>query len=252
MALRAGYYGLKKKFIDKVNKWDQLVFPRSEQAVLGAKNLLPPNVSKTFTDITFTVDEDGVVTVNGTASASRNYSYYTMVGDGKDYIINCGNPNVAPSPAPLGVYVFDSTEPRQYDVIGTEDKKITFTEGHAFTVYFVVRVGNTVTNEKIYPMLRLATDPEPTYVPYAMTNKELTVSATDQKTAINAIISAATGAADFAAFKTAMGATTPVTRSYQIEGTTEPDSRSIEEPVVEKKTTTRKKSTAKAETTEEV
>jgi len=156
----------------------QGMFPRSEQVVLGAKNLLLPNVSKTITDVTFTVDENGVVTVNGTASEARNYEYFTMTGDGKDYIINCGNPNVASSPAPLGFYVYDSTVPRQYDVIGTEDKKITFTEGHTFTVYFVVRAGNTVTNEKLYPMLRLATDIDSTYAPYAMTNRELTENTT--------------------------------------------------------------------------
>ena len=109
-------------------------------------------------------------------------------------------------------------------------------------------------------MVILASDNDFTYELYAMTNQELTTSVTeltasaaDQKTAINAIIAAATGAADFAAFKAAMGTITPVTRSFQIEGTTEPDSRSIEtdeQPV--KKTTTRKKSTAKADTQEEV
>ena len=86
-----------------------------------------------------------------------------------------------------------------------------------------------------------------------MTNKELTVSAADQKTAINAIITAATSAADFAAFKAAMGAITPVTKSLSMAAAPEENIKDeIEEPVVEKKTTTRKKSTAKADTNEEV
>ena len=38
----------------------------------------------------------------------------------------------------------------------------------------VVASGKTANNDVFYPMLRLASDPDDTYVPYVMTNKELT------------------------------------------------------------------------------
>ena len=94
----------------------------------------------------------------------------------------------------------------------------------------------------IYPQIVSVLNPNTTtFTQFAMTNQQLTASASDQKTAINAIISAATGAADFAAFKTAMSAISPVTRSAA------PEERSldVEEPVVVKKTT--RKSTKKTE-----
>lgn len=86
------------------------------------------------------------------------------------------------------------------------------------------------------------------YAPYAMTNQQLTGSANEQKTAINAIISAATGAADFAAFKTAMAAISPVTRSAA------PDTREASPEVIEDDpepvTKTTKSSTKKTTTKE--
>ena len=78
------------------------------------------------------------------------------------------------------------------------------------------------------------------YVMFAMTNRSLTLSAVDQRDMINSIISAATGAADFAAFKTAMGAITPATRSLALsEKTLDAPELTEDEPIV-KKTTTRK------------
>ena len=41
-------------------------------------------------------------------------------------------------------------------------------------IYINVVTAGTYTNVKIYPMIRLATDPNPTYRPYAMSNQELT------------------------------------------------------------------------------
>ena len=40
-----------------------------------------------------------------------------------------------------------------------------------------VRSGTTLSNAMVYPMIRLASDPDDTYVPYAMTNRELTEKA---------------------------------------------------------------------------
>ena len=104
----------------------------------------------------------------------------------------------------------------------------------------------TSENPKIFkPMIYLASNIVNDYVPFAMTNQQLTDSATDQKTAINAIITAATGAADFAAFKTAMGAITPVTRSLSL--TKEDMTDEVKEDVEPEKTVTKKRTTKKTE-----
>ena len=58
--------------------------------------------------------------------------------------------------------------------------------------------GQTVNNLVFYPMLRLASDPDDTYQPYAMTNRELTekkINIADLKTVVSA-------SSDFTDFKT--------------------------------------------------
>ena len=64
--------------------------------------------------------------------------------------------------------------------------------------YIVIKNGTTVSNKMFYPMLRLASDPDDTYQPYAMTNRELTeekINLSDLKTVVSA-------SSDFADFKT--------------------------------------------------
>ena len=63
----------------------------------------------------------------------------------------------------------------RYD-IDSEHPSYTFTVPSTATKYdfqLYVRVGKSV-NATLYPMIRLASDPDNTYVPYAKTNKELT------------------------------------------------------------------------------
>ena len=259
MALRAGYYGVKRRIKDKIEEiaaaWDTTIaslFPRSEQAVLGAKNLLP-SYSGTYTTggVTYTADANGVVTCSGTATGTsfwrKSYGSLTLKkGKYKIY----GGPDIATFAGnDVFVGLWNGTTYITPDA-GTTD---TYTFTQDTSVQFTIRIGSgiDISSYVFYPMIRLATDPDDTYVPYAMTNRELTLSEQDQKTAINAIITAATSAADFTAFKTAMGAITPVSRSLSMAAPEEIVKDEIEDPVVEKKTT-KKKSTAKAETTEEV
>ena len=97
-----------------------------------------------------------------------------LTGDGNEYLVSCGNANAAGYPALLGFYVYDNTDSVQYNIIGTESKKIKFTQGNNFSFNIIARTGGAISNEKIYPMMRIAEDTDDTYVPYAMTNKELT------------------------------------------------------------------------------
>jgi hypothetical protein len=250
MALRAGYYGIKRglkaKLADIAGTWDQTVasiFPRSEAAILGAKNLWKSTESFNFSMPSARTHSFLASNTIGAGDYTVSFTVSSSTAGSKLFSVRVIYDNNAESTARSytiadGVYSFALNVPA-----GRSIKSIYVNMNSEETT-------GAFTLSKI--MVTLGTDTDTTYANYALTNYELTKSAADQKTAINAIITAATGAADFAAFKTAMSAITPLTRSIYVEGTTEPDSRSIEEPIVEKKTTTRKKSTAKAETTEEV
>ena len=158
----------------------------ADNGVLGAKNLLKyPYITTTITKngITFTDNGDGSVTVNGTATASADF--------------HCG---VSSTPYYHDfVNRYKGTD-RKFRFAGkTSNVRLQFWSTN-FTVYnedvfafpaninmnnfnFSIHVNNgvTVNNETIYPMMILASDPDDTYVPYAMTNRELT----EELTAIN-------------------------------------------------------------------
>lgn len=121
----------------------------------------------------------------------------------------------------------------------------------------LIRQNQSAAGLTFYPMISYEGG---SFVPYVMTNSILTTEVvnltggmTEHKEVINAIISAATGAADFAAFKAAMGNITPLTRGLElISGVM------IEEPISGPDTNTRttkksnsKKSTATAEAEKE-
>lgn len=273
MALRAMYKGFKKVQApliiirpgelainqDALNtELNTVFFPRSEQAILGAKNLLD---NQAVSGGNFTVNENKTITVNGTFS-ERTVLY-----------IRSKLTKYAP---PAGTYnlLFSDVSNKFNFVVDaylgdTWVKNLATTKTHTtfsldyngydrVVVFMVIEASElpaTFTNVIFKPMITIATDTDFTYAPPTMTNQQLTGevatlngSASDQKTAINAIIAAATGSADFAAFKTAMGAITPVTRSIQVTPETREE---ITEPVEEVKKTTRKKSTAKADTAKE-
>lgn len=246
MALHAGYYGIKRGLKVKLaviaGAWDQIVasiFTRDEQAVLGAKNVF--GYTKSSTGI-FTVNSDKTVTVNGETPTGGNQNF-DMLSDNKlpagSYILNG-----CPDGGGVGTYGFSLREDSASGtVIGNDTGsglQFTLSTAKKVNIRLYVVGGQTISNKVFKPMIRLATDTDSTYAPYAMTNKELTTSAADQKTAINAIITAATGAADFAAFKTAMGAITPVTRSLSKEVSPEDVPEVIEEEKPVTKKTTKK------------
>lgn len=263
MALRAGYYGIKRGIKDKLaqiaGSWDATVatiFPRSEQLILGSKNILP-NAALTdeVNNAIFTVSDNKIITVNGTVNAATTFSLCTFRLKAGNYIFS-GFPGTGTfnDLVQLGLKENNISGSDIASMTNTSRGEKIFNLPQETTVFAFIyaRSGVAFTNNVFRPMIRLASDPNSTYAAPALTNIDLTLSAAEQKTTINAIITAATGAADFAAFKAAMEAITPVTRSSTAATPEEIVKDEIEEPVVEKKTTTRKKSTAKADTKEEV
>lgn len=142
--------------------------------VLGAKNLLPNNVeSRTLNGVTFTVNNDGSITINGTAT---NTTFFYLVGDSNtesgyklsgSFIVSTQNYISQDSYLRIGKTAGDYTNVR-------EETVVSFSENS--DIYVVIRIasGEVIDNVTLYPMIRLASIEDSTYVPYAKTNQELT------------------------------------------------------------------------------
>ena len=154
--------------------------------VYGAKNLLPypyADTTKTTNGITYTDNGDGTIKINGTCVNGSAWFYIRPQGLLKD-VTDIKTP---------GTYIFsrgtDALDTLQYyriyditvgaDLIGADRGDLTFTVTeeqltHTVTVGCWIKVGKTVNNIVMKPMIRLASIADSTYVPYAKTNKELT------------------------------------------------------------------------------
>lgn len=144
---------------------------------LGAKNILKNNTtSQTVNGVTFTVNEDGSVTANGTASNTTWLALYRSAIPMGNYILS-GCPNGGGDNTyrmQLRKYS-DSTDVTAKDTgngsrFEIEDSTI------EYVVHIGVSKGRTVNNLTFYPMIRYASITDDTYEPYSMTNKELTDS----------------------------------------------------------------------------
>lgn len=165
--------------------------------VAGAKNLLTfPYYSKTTTasGITYTVNNDATITVNGTATATSvftvtNYRNYdgsetawnkiVETSSGKFKLTGC------PSGGSTGTYYLQCSGGADGHTSwygGGIDSGNGFTfsaniDSNKFYIYVcrIVIVEGCVCNNLVFkPMLRDANDVDETFRPYAMTNKELT------------------------------------------------------------------------------
>lgn len=144
------------------------------QNVLGAKNLLPNNASsRVVNGVTFTVNNDGSVTAQGTATATAILNLdNTFVGEvGKQYVM---------SGCPSGGFDIDN----EYYAISSYTSNVIDNRDHGDSIVIEGNGQAQITRILIYPsagevnltfkpMIRpVGTDP--TYVPYAKTNRELT------------------------------------------------------------------------------
>lgn len=167
-----------------------LTIDKAEQAevndivnVLGAKNLIPypyfDGTSKTNNGITYTVNDDGSITANGTATAGSRFYLISSVSSNMpngNYIISDGDVGDSSSNVQVALWD-DSTYTGVVYITNNGEKAFTLSDTPTRTgtsIYVSVDSGTTVSNLTFYPMLRLASDPDDTYQPYAMTNRELT------------------------------------------------------------------------------
>lgn len=146
--------------------------------VLSAKNVFPvtrPSIT-TSTGVTFTVNSDGSVTVNGTASADTWFQLcdgfklknvgYTLTG--------------CPSGGSSTTYELQfrsiESDSSQWQMVNDygNGKTATGDSTRTYIGFVGIHSGYTATNLTFYPMIRLASDTDSTYQPYAMTNQQLT------------------------------------------------------------------------------
>lgn len=158
--------------------------------VYGAKNLLPypyESTTRITNGITYTDNGDGTIKINGTCVNASAWFYIRPQGLLKD-VTDIKTP---------GTYIFsrgtDALDTLQYyriyditvgaDLIGADRGDLTFTVTeeqltHTVTVGCWIKVGKTVNNIVMKPMIRLASIEDDTYVPYAKTNQQLTKETT--------------------------------------------------------------------------
>lgn len=192
-------------------KWDEAMVMESVETaedgvdnafktmgVMGAKNLnsLPyyhPS-GRVNNNVTWTVDSDGILTANGKATNGNSiFSCHSRIkGNATDKIVPNGRYILSGCPSGGS----DSTYWVQFD-IARDGSAYTLATDYGDGVEIVlngddysndevviqiqckVRNNYTADNLTFKPMLRLATDNDNTYQPYAQTNKELTENKVD-------------------------------------------------------------------------
>ena len=129
------------------------------------KNLLQPQQAGTFGGVTFTVNEDGSVTLNGTATTTINQSVQFVVPETGAYALS-GCPAGGGS-SKYQLWTYDTTEPRDPQITDTGSGGTgTLTKGHVISVRIRIQSGYACSNLTFYPQLE-AGSTATAYQPYA-------------------------------------------------------------------------------------
>ena len=177
---------LKQDLADTNNALDDEV---SARAILGAHNLSPnTGVSGELFGVTFTVNSDKSVSTSGSSTATGanpKSVFQVYLGDltldvGKDYILSG-----CPTGGGDGTYEImltfnDSSAALLTKFCYGDDVEFTVPSGAiSQRLYIRCKNGVDVTGLTFRPMIRLATDTNSDYQPYAMTNQQLTEEVTN-------------------------------------------------------------------------
>ena len=132
------------------------------------KNLLKPISGRTRAGITYTVNEDGSVTLTGTSTSGSTYNYFSIpitLKPGK-YSVN-GMPDTS-SNTTYRVDLRENESGGNAFGYGSKEFEVEFTEEK--TVYYMIRVDGSykqpLNGVTFYPMVRYAEIADGTYEPY--------------------------------------------------------------------------------------
>ena len=163
---------------------DTCKYNRSEANVLGAKNLLNVTADTVAQGgVTLTVDSEGIATLSGKSTSLTNYFNIGIVHvkRGVAYTLNGGLPDDA-NDGSQRLFANSNT------AFGSGNRLMSCNDGVGRMtrvaladedVTIQLQIMNTsktyiASSDIIKPMIRLASDPDDTYAPFAMTNRELT------------------------------------------------------------------------------
>ena len=161
--------------------------------IMGAKNLLPYpyyETTKTSNGITFTDNGDGTIKVNGTSTGSTNFSLSpetysnSIILPVGTYILT-GCPSTG-SGSTYRLRVVSNTNGTR-DMVGADTGQGFIFSVTNSTVRYEIKLdvtssGVSVNNLVFKPMIRRVEDTDPTWQPYAKTNRELTAVFTSSDT----------------------------------------------------------------------
>lgn len=143
----------------------------------GAKNLLPnTGTSNVNNSITYTVNSDGSVSTSGTVESG--YSYFFI--NNHSLSLKAGTYHLSGTPSGLGTGAYIYIYGNGAEIARDNGSGADFTLSSYITemdVLLRVNSGINVTGQTFKPMITLASQPNSDYahyVPYAMTNRELT------------------------------------------------------------------------------
>ena len=184
---------------------EECKFDRAEQRVLGAKNLLPypygSGNSLTSGGVSYSVDDDGVVTASDSSTGEStffiegtNWGYANYIDAEKilkpntEYTLSAGIENSNNIYIHAVLTESSGTNLVAWRTISDADKTQRTPAdltGVRLACWIRIKANITISTPiKIYPMLRLASDPDDTYVPFAKTNKQLTDELTPSESSI--------------------------------------------------------------------
>lgn len=144
--------------------------------VYGAKNLLPNNApSQVKYGVTFTVNDDGTITANGTAENNTNTTATVTLPAG-NYILSGCPSGGSGNKYRIAINNRDTSTNLGFDY--GSGFEFTLNEETNLIVHFDIRNGYTANNLTFKPMIRLASITDDTYEPYAKTNQQLTQDTT--------------------------------------------------------------------------
>lgn len=156
---------------------------------MGAKNLLENNgATQTISGVAFTKNNDGSVTVNGTATANINYDINTEYAFEAESILT-GTPSDAP--ANLFLYSYPVNTPSSGGSQKTDNgtgATLDYPEANILRIRIYMASGVTASNVVFKPMIRLAADNDSIYQPYAKTNQQLTAEINELEKAADGLI----------------------------------------------------------------
>lgn len=167
----------------------QIANEAATRSAMGAKNMIPypyyNGDSRDTNGILFTVNSDNSVTISGEATADAYFRMTYTTGDihiplvsGKSYILS------ATGKADVALLLRDDSSSNVAVARGADATYDCETSGNYDAIILVENGANYTTPITVYPMLRLATDSNSDYQPYAKTNKELTDDVSSLNTAI--------------------------------------------------------------------